>query len=42
MVYSADGTVLYERCLENDVALEIVGEAESRDLTVVAYCGERM
>lgn len=42
MVYSADGTVLYERTLEDEVARDVINEAVSRDMTLVAYCGERI
>ncbi|CAI7886148.1 unnamed protein product [Closterium sp. NIES-53] len=42
MVYSADGTLLYERAMAEDVARQVIRFGKAEGVTLTAYCGERI
>lgn len=42
MVYGTDGTLIYERCLENDVILAIQEFCDRYDVPALAYAGEEI
>lgn len=42
LVHNEDGSILYERWLELEVVQQCVSFAEENNLTLAAYCGERI
>lgn len=42
LIYGADGEVLYDRKMREDVALDVLNIAEANNMTAVAYCGEQI
>ncbi|GMH43516.1 hypothetical protein BSKO_11438 [Bryopsis sp. KO-2023] len=42
LAWDADGNVLYERCLENDIVTRCIRFAKEHGQTVTLYCGNRI
>ncbi|GAQ89757.1 Haloacid dehalogenase-like hydrolase (HAD) family protein [Klebsormidium nitens] len=42
ILYDGDGSILYERCMDEDVARKVIRLGVEENVTVTAYCGNRI
>eukprot|EP00475_Leptophrys_vorax_P027390 TRINITY_DN39075_c0_g1_i1.p1 TRINITY_DN39075_c0_g1~~TRINITY_DN39075_c0_g1_i1.p1 ORF type:complete len:386 (-),score=22.76 TRINITY_DN39075_c0_g1_i1:219-1376(-) len=42
LIYSADGNLLFERVMAEDVARQVINFAQAEGITLTAYCGDRI